>query len=569
MLEASQFNDTIEILCENEEEEISSAPSTKKGRETILSYLRMIFRPRAKKVGRSSDSENSDSYVHGLGFNWKSLKKLILCIGPGAILSHGYTDPGNIQSDMQTGTVVGYQLLWVLLFSTAIGVLLQCLAVRLTVVTGRHLSQICYEEYGKLTRILLWLVVEISVIASDIQSVIGTAMAIYLLSNGRIPLWGGVIITCIDAFIVLFLELFGLRVLEGVFGLMLGVMTKSFGYEYVKSKPDQADVFKGIFAPMCKGCNDYQWMMAVATIGAVLMPYNIYLHSGLISKKTIKRETKGHLDEAKILYCVEAGIALLMAFIINLFVVCIFASGLYGKTYEEFYSICENSNNSRYHNISNGDLNGNQTITKTNFVEGGVYLACQYGDATMYIWAISIFIAGQSSTMSKMFASQFVLEGFFDLKWKRWQTALFSRTFAIIPCIGVAFAVSDTTCPNILNDNMKLFSTFNDSLNYTMALMLPSALIPLLTFTCDKRIMGEYVNSTRLSICLFISVTCLGIGYSMHICYLFSSKFNSRSAVIVVVGIGYGMFHIYLTILMVVRWYKTCETRDDTVTLSD
>ena len=567
MLETSQFDDTIEILCEDQEQEDSALPSTQNGKETIWSRLRMILQSRKKTVDRTSES--SESYGHGLGFNWESLKKLILCIGPGAILSHGYTDPGNIQSDMQTGTVVGYQLLWVLLFSTVIGLILQCLAVRLTVVTGRHLSQICYEEYGKLTRILLWLVVEISVIASDIQSVIGTAMAIYLLSNGGIPLWGGVIITCVDAFIVLFLELFGLRVLEGVFGLMLGVMTKSFGYEYVKSKPNQAEVFKGIFAPMCKEWDDYQWMMAVATIGAVLMPYNIYLHSGLISKKTIKRGMKGRLEAAKILYCVEAGIALLMAFIINLFVVCIFASGLYGKTYEQFYSICENSNNSRYHNISNGDLNGNMTITKTNFVEGGVYLACQYGDATMYIWGISIFIAGQSSTMSKMFASQFVLEGFFDLKWKRWQTALFSRAFAIIPCILVAFAVSDTSSTYILNDNMKLFSTFNDSLNYTMALMLPSALIPLLTFTCDKKIMGEYANSTRVSICLFISVTGLGIGYSMHICYLLSSEFNLKSAGIIVVGICYGLVHIYLTILMVLRWHKTYKTRDDTVRLSD
>ena len=105
---------------------------------------------------------------------------MIFCIGPGAILSLGYTDPGNIQSDMQTGTVVGFQLLWVLLISTIIGMILQCLAVRLSVVTGKHLSQICHEEYKKWTRILLWIVVETSVVVSDIQSVIGTAMSIYL-----------------------------------------------------------------------------------------------------------------------------------------------------------------------------------------------------------------------------------------------------------------------------------------------------------------------------------------------------------------------------------------------------
>ena len=494
---------------------------------------------------------------HRLGFNFQSFKKLIFCIGPGAILSLGYTDPGNIQSDMQTGTVVGHQLLWVLFISMGVGLILQCLAVRLSVVTGKHLSQICHEEYGRTTRFLLWIVVQTSIIASDIQSVIGTAMSIYLLSNGLIPLWGGVVITCLDALTVLALEVFGLRVLEGIFGLMIGIMTKSFGYEYAKSNPDQIEVITGIFIPTCYGCSEYQWLMAVATIGAVLMPYNIYLHSGLISKKDIKRDKKGAIEEAKILYCVEAGIALLMAFIINLFVVSIFTSGLSGKTYGDIYKICEQSNDTRYLNIINEDASPNTTIKQTDFVEGGIFLGCQYGEATMYIWSLGIFIAGQSSTMSKMFASQFVLEGFFKLKWKKWQTAIFARVVAILPCIILAVIMKDPFSAYFLNDNMKIFSTLNDFLNYTMALMLPSALIPLLTFTCDKRLMGAYANSAKTSICLFVFITFLGIGYSMHICYLLIAHFNSHSAALAIVGIVYGVFHIYLTVSMVVRWHNS------------
>ena len=136
-------------------------------------------------------------------------------------MSIAYLDPGNIESDLQSGTATEYKLLWVLMWSTILGLLMQRLAARLGVVTGLHLAELCYRRYHPVCRIFLWIMVEIAIIGSDMQEVIGTAISIYLLSNGKIPLWGGVLITILDTFTFLFLDKYGLRKLEAFFGVLM------------------------------------------------------------------------------------------------------------------------------------------------------------------------------------------------------------------------------------------------------------------------------------------------------------------------------------------------------------
>lgn len=136
-------------------------------------------------------------------------------------MSIAYLDPGNIESDLQAGAQTEYKLLWVLMWATILGLLMQRLAARLGVVTGLHLAEICYRRYPPVCRILLWIMVEIAIIGSDMQEVIGTAVSIYLLSNGAVPLWGGVIITICDTFTFLLLDKYGLRKLETVFGALM------------------------------------------------------------------------------------------------------------------------------------------------------------------------------------------------------------------------------------------------------------------------------------------------------------------------------------------------------------
>lgn len=128
-------------------------------------------------------------------FSWK---KLWLFTGPGLLMSVAFLDPGNLEGDLQAGAIAGYSLLWLLMWSTIMGLLIQLLSARLGVATGRHLAELCREEYSNWARLVLWFLAEVALIAADIQEVIGSAIAIKILSHGVLPIWAGVIITAFD-----------------------------------------------------------------------------------------------------------------------------------------------------------------------------------------------------------------------------------------------------------------------------------------------------------------------------------------------------------------------------------
>lgn len=112
-----------------------------------------------------------------------SFRKLWAFTGPGFLMSIAYLDPGNIESDLQSGSAAQYKILWVLMWATILGLLMQRLAARLGVVSGMHMAEVCARKYPFIPRMMLWIMVEIAIIGSDMQEVIGTAIAFYLLSN--------------------------------------------------------------------------------------------------------------------------------------------------------------------------------------------------------------------------------------------------------------------------------------------------------------------------------------------------------------------------------------------------
>ena len=131
-------------------------------------------------------------------FSWR---KLWMFAGPGFLMSIAYLDPGNIESDLQSGATAGYALLWLLMWATIMGLIIQKLAARLGVATGSHLAELCKDEYPTWARLFLWIMTEVAIIGADVQQVIGSAIAFRLLSNGWIPLWAGVLITGIDGYV--------------------------------------------------------------------------------------------------------------------------------------------------------------------------------------------------------------------------------------------------------------------------------------------------------------------------------------------------------------------------------
>lgn len=175
-------------------------------------------------------------------FSWR---KLWIFTGPGFLMSIAFLDPGNLEGDLQAGAVAGYSLLWLMLWATAMGLLIQLLAARLGVVTGRHLAELCREEYPKWARLLLWVMAEFALIGADIQEVIGSAIAIKILSHGFIPIWVGVIITALDCFVFLFLEHCGVRKLEALFAVLIATMAISFAWLFGKTKPNGVELLSG------------------------------------------------------------------------------------------------------------------------------------------------------------------------------------------------------------------------------------------------------------------------------------------------------------------------------------
>lgn len=115
-------------------------------------------------------------------------------------------------------------------------------------------------------------------------------------------------------------------------------MGLTFGYEYIVSVPPQDEIMKGLFIPWCEGCNANVLLQAVGVIGAVLMPHNLYLHSALVKSREVDRSNPAKIKEARMYYMLENAIALVCSFIINIFVVTVFAYGLFEKTNNQIVS---------------------------------------------------------------------------------------------------------------------------------------------------------------------------------------------------------------------------------------
>src|SRR3954447_19110830 len=170
-------------------------------------------------------------------------RKLLAFAGPGYLVAVGYMDPGNWATDLAGGARYGDTLLSVVLISNLMAILLQALAARLGIASGRDLAQACRDSYSRPVTIVLWLLCEIAIAACDLAEVIGAAIALNLLFH--LPLLWGVILTSLDVLVVLFLQHRGFRYVEAlVVGLILAI-AGSFAIELSLARPDFAGVALG------------------------------------------------------------------------------------------------------------------------------------------------------------------------------------------------------------------------------------------------------------------------------------------------------------------------------------
>ena len=388
---------------------------------------------------------------HGAGF-WR---KLFAFAGPGYLVAVGYMDPGNWATDLAGGATYGYTLLSVILISNLMAILLQALALRLGIASGRDLAQACRDSYDPVTTFVLWILCEIAIAACDLAEVIGAAIALNLLFG--LPLIWGVCLTALDVLLVLFLQHKGFRYVEALVIALIVAIASSFAIELFLAKPVMADVAVG-FIPRPEILSDPGMLyIAIGILGATVMPHNLYLHSSIV-------QTRKYLDsiesrtEAIRFATIDSSVALMSALFINAAILIMAAAVFHGSGHESVADIGD-----AYQLLS--PLLGTK--------------------AASILFAVALLCSGQNATLTGTLAGQIVMEGFVNIRLRPWLRRLITRLIAIVPAIIVIGIYGDRGSGQLLILSQVILS-----------LQLSFAVFPLVMFTNDRRKMGTFANPT-------------------------------------------------------------------------
>ena len=375
-------------------------------------------------------------------------RRMFAFAGPAYLVSVGYMDPGNWATDLEGGARFGYQLLWVLVMSNAMAILLQTLSARLGIVSGRDLAQACADTYPRFVSYPLWFLCEIAIVACDMAELLGAAIALNLLFG--IPLLWGVFITAVDTLLLLGLSRFGIRLIEGIVLSMVTVITGCMFVEIWLAKPAAGEVLSGL-KPQLTSESLY---VAIAMLGATVMPHNLYLHSALVQTRRIGRTTEDKRRACRY-NVVDSAVALNGALLVNAAILILAATVFY----------------------KNG-------VVVTEIQQAHELLAPLLGTTLASIaFGVALLLSGQSSTMTGTMAGQIVMEGFLHIRMRPWLRRLITRLVAITPAaIAISVTGEEAVLPLLILSQVIL------------SMQLPFAVIPLIHFTSDRQRMGVFAN---------------------------------------------------------------------------
>jgi manganese transport protein len=392
---------------------------------------------------------SSIAVPHGASF-WK---KMLAFAGPGYLVAVGYMDPGNWATDLAGGARFGYTLLSVVMISNLMAILLQALAARLGIASGRDLAQACRDHYSRPVTIALWIVCEIAIAACDLAEVLGAAIALNLLFG--LPLLWGVCLTALDVLIVLYLQHRGFRYVEALVVALIVLIAGSFAVELWLASPDLTAVALGFVPHPVILQNGEMLYIAIGILGATVMPHNLYLHSSIV-------QTRKYLDtfeskrEAILFATIDSSVALMSALFINAAILVMAAASFHGTGYDNVADISD-----AYKLLS--PLLGT-TMAST-------------------LFAVALLCSGQNATLTGTLAGQIVMEGFINLRIRPWLRRLITRLIAIIPAVIVIVIYGDAGTGPLLILSQVILS-----------LQLPFAVFPLVMFTSEREKMGPFVN---------------------------------------------------------------------------
>jgi manganese transport protein len=381
-------------------------------------------------------------------------------------------DPGNWGTDLQAGAQFHFGLLWIVGLASLMAIFMQVTAARLGVVTGKDLAQCCRDWYPRWTRIPNWLLSEIAIGACDLAEVLGSAVALNLLFH--IPLLWAVIITGLDVLLLLALQRFGMRTIEAIVLLLVMTIGVCFFIEIFilpQTRPDFLAIGHALVPSLFREMG--MVYIAIGIIGATVMPHNLYLHSALVQSRKFQRD-ESSIRQAIRYNTIDSTVALGLAFLVNAAILVLAAMVFFGKE-----SVI---------------VAGGQTVQ---FSPDSDWIRVAYLTLAPLVgtvvastlFAIALMASGQSSTITGTLAGQVVMEGFMRWRIQPWLRRLITRSLAILPAIFVIGLRGESSVTDLLTMSQVV-----------LALQLPFAMFPLLSFTSSRSRMGQWKNGWLLMI---------------------------------------------------------------------
>ncbi|HEX4121361.1 MAG TPA: Nramp family divalent metal transporter [Verrucomicrobiae bacterium] len=399
---------------------------------------------------------------HQAGF-WRHWRAFI---GPAILVSVGYMDPGNWGTDLAAGAQYKYGLLWVVGLASLMAIFMQVISSRLGVVTGKDLAQCCRDWYPSWTRWPNWICCEVAIGACDLAEVLGSAVALNLLFH--IPMLWAVIITGLDVLILLAMERFGMRTIEGIVLVLIATIGLCYYIEIFilpPMHPAFLEMARALVSPTLRQAG--MAYVAIGIIGATVMPHNLYLHSALVQSRKLESDDES-IGKALFFNAIDSTVALTLAFFVNAAILVLAALVFFEKT--------------------SVTVPGGHVVVfgaDTDWIRiAYLTLAPLLGTgAASLLFVVALLASGQSSTITGTLAGQVVMEGFMHWRMRPWLRRLVTRMLAIIPAVLIIGLRGDSS----VNDLLTLSQV-------VLALQLPFAMFPLLQFTSSRKRMGALRN---------------------------------------------------------------------------
>lgn len=372
----------------------------------------------------------------------KGFRQILPFLGPAFIAAVAYIDPGNFATNITAGSEYGYLLLWVIVVSNLMAVLIQSLSAKLGIATGRNLPEVARDNFSKKTSIMLWIQAEIVIIATDLAEFIGAALGLYLVF--KIPMLPAALITAVAAFGILELQRRGVRTFEAIVSGMVMMVVMAFAFQTFLADPKPTEVLSGLF-PSFDGVGSI--LLATGILGATVMPHAIYLHSSLTQSRVIGRSEAEKKKIFKFEFF-DIVIAMVIAGAINILMLVI-AAALFHK---------------RGMDVSDLDVAYHE-------------LGSLIGPTAAVSFGLGLLIAGLASSAVGTMSGDVVMQGFIN----RRIPLYLRRAITMAPPILIIALGLNATVALVWSQVILSFG-------------IAFALIPLIIFTSNPKIMGGLVN---------------------------------------------------------------------------